>query len=257
MKKFILTLLIFLTPLSAKAFTVKHDFFVTVGIFDASKTSFSYTLNKDSYKIESDVKTNGFFHTVYPFRATYNTSGTIADSKMNTTDYNYTAKSKFNTRSKKVFYKNGIPQYQISSKNGKEKKREFQPSPSPADTFDLQTVIAKIAKQYNELGFCDSTLRIYDGKRRFNAIFKDEGSDTIQANEHQFYSGKAAKCSMHIVKDLSDDDDELWEFSSNKPVYFWIAKNEKNGYPFIARVQIKETPLGELNAYTSQISIEE
>ena len=257
MQKFILSLLFFLLPLSANAFTVKHDFFVTVGFFDASKTSFAYTLNQNSYKISSDVKTNGFFDTIYPFQAIYNTTGIITDSQMQTTDYNYTAKSKFNTRTKKVFYQNGIPQYQISGKNGKEKKREFAPAPTPADTFDLQTVMAKIAKQYNEVGFCDSFLRIYDGKRRFNVAFKDEGTDKLESNEHSFYSGEAAKCSMNIVKELSEDDDELWEFSSNKPVYFWIAKDKKSRYPFIAKVQIKQTPLGELNAYTTNITIEE
>ncbi len=258
MKKIILILLISLIPLSAEAFTVKHDFFVTVGLFDASIATFSYTLNKKSYRISSNVQTNGIFNTIYPFQAIYNTSGTITDSQMQTTDYNYTAKSKFNIRRKKVFYQKGIPQYQISGKNGKEKKREFAPSPSPADTFDLQTVMAKIAKQYNEVGFCDSFLRIYDGKRRFNVAFKDEGTEKLEANEHSFYTGETAKCSMHIVKELSsEDDDELWEFSSNKPVYFWIAKTAKKGYPFIAKVQIKQTPLGELNAYTTNIIVEE
>ena len=87
MQKFILSLLFFLLPLSANAFTVKHDFFVTVGFFDASKTSFAYTLNQNSYKISSDVKTNGFFDTIYPFQAIYNTTGIITDSQMQTTDF--------------------------------------------------------------------------------------------------------------------------------------------------------------------------
>ena len=258
MKKIITILLISLIfPSMAKAFTVKHNFFITVGIFDASKTQFSYTLNPHDYKVASKVMTNGFFNAVYPFEANYITSGKIKSSQMVTLDYNYEAKSKFNTRTKKVFYENGKPISQVATKNGKEKRKEFTPSSTPADTFDLQTVIAKIAKQYNEVSFCDSTLKVYDGRRRFDVVFKDEGTENLTANEHSFYSGKASKCSMHIKKILSEDDDELWEFSANKPIYFWIARDTKNNHPFIAKIFIKDTPLGELTAHTTDISIEE
>ena len=258
MQKFT-TILVFclLFPSLANAFTVKHNFFVTVGIFDASKTEFNYTLNKNNYKISSKIMTNGFFNTIYPFEANYTTSGTIKNSQMTTTDYNYESKSKSKKRSKKVFYENGQPIYQVTTKNGKEKKRDFTPSPTPADTFDLQTVIAKIIHQFSELGFCDSTLKVYDGKRRFDVIFKDMGSENLTADEHSFYAGTASKCSMLITKVLSEDDDHLWEFSSNKSIKFWIAKDTKKGYPFIAKIFIKDTPLGNLTAHTTDITIEE
>lgn len=259
MQKFIIFFLgTFLTTFSAEAFSVKHDFFVTVGPFDASKTEFTYSLLPGSYFVNSQVSTNGFFNTVYPFKALYSTSGIIKNNQMITSDYNYTSQSRFNSRGKQVFYSSqGIPLYQISSKNGKAKKKEFAPSPTPADTFDLQTVLAKLARQYNQLGFCDSHLAVYDGKRRFDVVFKDLGTDTLLPNEHSFYSGSAAKCSMYITKLLSEDDDSLWEFSANKPVYFWIARDSKSNYPFIARVLIEDTPLGELNAYTEAINVKE
>ena len=95
MQKFITILLICLIfPNLSEAITVKHNFFVTVGLFDASKTEFTYTLNKSNYKIASKVMTNGFFNTIYPFEANYITSGTIKNSQMTTIDYNYESKSK-------------------------------------------------------------------------------------------------------------------------------------------------------------------
>ncbi len=242
----------------AYAFGVKHDFFVTVGPFDASRTEFTYRLTPDNYQVTSTVKTNGFFDTVYPFTATYNTAGRISANKLITKDYSYTSRSRFNTRTKQVFYdKEGKPLYQISGKNGNNKKREFEEPATPADTFDLQTVIVKLARQYNLLGFCDSQMAVYDGKRRFDVVFKDLGQEDLAADEHSFYQGPAAKCSMHITKLLNEDDDSLWEFSANKPIYFWIAKDKKSGYPFIARISIEETPLGRLDAYTEQITVEE
>ena len=259
MRKITIFFLMFLfLSTDAEAFSVKHDFFVTVGPFDASKTQFTYTLNPGSYRIKSQVATNGFFDTIYPFKAEYRTAGTIEGDKMTTADYSYTSQSRFNTRGKEVFYDaSGRPLYQISSKNGKAKRKDFEPSPTPADTFDLQTVLAKLTRQYNLMGFCDSRLAVYDGKRRFDVIFRDIGTETLEPAEHSFYAGEAAKCSMQINKLLSEDDDSLWEFSANKPVWFWIARDDKTGRPFIARVRIDDTPLGELNAYTTAITVED
>ena len=259
MQKFTTFFLIaILFPSITNAFSVKHHFFVTVGAFDASLTEFTYNISPLNYQITSHVSTNGFFDSIYPFQATYQTSGKTNNGKMITTDYNYQSKSRFKSRGKKVFFnEKGEPQYQISTKNGKDKKRNFEPSPTPADTFDLQTIFAKIAKQYYELGFCDSKLAVYDGKRRFDVIIKDLGVSQLDTNKHSFYTGKAALCSMHIDKLLSEDDDTLWQFSANKPILFWIARDSKNNYPFIAQISIKNTPLGELNAYTTQITIEE
>lgn len=240
------------------AFSVTHDIFVTVGAFDASKTRFTYTFTPDGYQVNSSVQTNGFFDSIYPFKAEYQTSGKLINGKMIAQNYNYDSQSRFNTRSKQVFYnEKGEPQYQIASKNGKSKKREFTPSPRPADIFDLQTVLAKLAKQYNEVGFCDSQMSVYDGKRWFDVFFKDEGKELLPENKHLSLKGEAAKCSLHIDKLLSEDDDTLWEFSANKPVYFWIVRNTENKYPIIARIQIKDTPLGELNAYTTRFTIKE
>lgn len=259
MKKFTtFFLIIFFSSLQAHAFSVEHDFFVTVGMFDASITKFTYNISPKEYKITSNVSTNGVFDSIYPFQAIYQTSGKIANEQMIVTDYNYESKSRSKTRGKKVFFnKHGEPQYQISSKNGKEKKREFKPSPTPADTFDLQTVLAKLAYQYNELGFCDSKLSVYDGKRRFDVTFKDEGYENLSEHPNSKLLGKAAKCSLRIDKILSEDDDALWEFSVNKPIYFWIVRDTKTNNPLIARIQIKNTPLGELNAYAQNITIKE
>ena len=62
---------------TAQASGIKHDFIVHIGPFDASRTSFEYTLDKSHYKAQSVVQTNGFFDAIYPFTAHYLTSGKI------------------------------------------------------------------------------------------------------------------------------------------------------------------------------------
>lgn len=253
---FFLITLFYATNVSA--FSVEHNFLVHIGAFDAAKVKFTYSINPDDYGIRSEIATNGFFNTLYPFLAQYDTSGTLSKNKMITRDYQYISRSRFKVRSKKVIFDdNGFPVSQIVVKNGNKKTRDFTPPPTPADTFDLQTILMKIAYQYNKLGFCASEMSVYDGKRRFDVEVTDLGKGELPQDEVSPFFGEANLCSMHIKKNLSQDDDTLWEFAANKAIDFWIMRDKKSNKPFIAKVKIKDTPLGELNAYATDINIED
>ncbi len=256
-KKFLVTALTATVfAFSAKALSVTHDFTAFIGPFNASTATFEYTLTNKNYAVRSLVRTNGTFGFLYPFEADYYTGGSIKGNQLETSAYRYTSKSRFNKRSKVLIYnKSGQPVFAVSSKNGKEKKKEIEPTDDSKGTTNLQAVLAAVARQYNQVGFCDLRIPVFDGKKRFDAIFRDEGKEQITANDHSPFAGVAAKCSMYIDKLGSEGDDLLWQLSSERPVYFWILKDETSGVPFIARVKIDETPLGEMNVYTTKIEV--
>lgn len=257
MKKLALYLSVLLTlASSAWSSSVQHDFTVILGPFDASRTMFTYTLAPKSYEVKSTVRTAGLFDALYPFKADYFTSGKIKGNVLETNNYHYSSKTRFNRRTKELIYnEEGIPVYRISTKNDKEKKVAIENSPDNKDTTDLQTVFAELAKQYNEVKFCDSRMEVFDGKRRYDVIFKDEGKEEITANEYSPAQGLATKCSMYIDKLNSKDDDLLWELTSERPIYFWIL--EEKGKPYIARVMVEDTPLGRMDAFTSKVTIKD
>ncbi|MBO5442579.1 MAG: DUF3108 domain-containing protein [Alphaproteobacteria bacterium] len=259
MKKYCLTLL-FLSFFAgnAHAFKVKHDFSVFIGPFNASETSFEYAVSPKNYHVKSEVKTFGIFDTLYPFEAQYATTGNIKNNKLETTSYKYKSKSRFNRREKLLIYDdNGMPVYRVSSKNGKEKKVNIEPNINNEDTTDLQTVFAEMARQYSQVKFCDSRLEVFDGKRRFDVIFRDEGQEQLDAGEYSPFKGTAHKCSLYIDKLGSEAEDLLWEVSSDRPIYFWILEDEASKAPFIAKIEIESTPLGKLQVYTKNITVED
>ena len=71
-----------------------------------------------------------------------------------------------------------------AAKTTKPKKVEIQQNADNRDTTDLQTVFAELARQYNNVKFCDSRMQVFDGKRRFDVIFRDEGKERLVANEY-------------------------------------------------------------------------
>lgn len=258
MKKFcLISLFLLLFPAQAQAAAVQHNFTIFLGPFNAGKTRFTYTLHPREYSVRSKVETAGIFNTLYPFTAEYATTGKIKGKNLETSSYKYKSQSRFNSRRKELIYDpNGNPVYRISAKNDKVKKVEIEPSPDNKDTTDLQTVIAELALQYNKNKNCNARMQIFDGKRRFDTIFKDEGKEEITANEYSSFGGTAHKCSMYIDKLLNDGDDLLWELTSEKPIYFWILEDKESHLPFIARIEIENTPLGKLQVFTQTIQTE-
>lgn len=258
MKNFCLTsLFLLLFSFQAQAAAVQHNFTVFLGPFNTGKTRFTYSLTPQRYSVRSRVETAGIFDTLYPFAAEYATTGNIKGKDLETSSYKYKSKSRFNTRRKELIYdEHGNPVFRISAKNDKVKKVEIQPSPDNKDTTDLQTVIAELALQYNKTKSCNARMQVFDGKRRFDTIFKDEGTEEISANEYSPYAGTAHKCSMYIDKLLNDGDDLLWELTSEKPIVFWILEDKESKLPFIARIEVEDTPLGRLLAYTQTIQTE-
>ncbi len=255
-KKFLVITFFAAMAADARALSVKHDFTAFIGPFNASTAEFEYVLQPHEYAVRSTVRTNGTFNLLYPFEAQYFTGGRIENGRMETAAYRYKSKSRFSKRSKEMVYdRDGQPVYSISTKNGKQKKKTIEVNADNKNTTNLQTVLAAIAKHYNEVRFCDSEMRIFDGKKRYNVIFRDEGTEELKADDNSPFSGAAAKCSMYIDKLGDDGDDLLWQLSSERPVYFWILRDSKTAAPFIARIKIKETPLGEMNVYTTKIEV--
>ncbi len=259
MKKILLSAFFWaITATASTAAEVQHKFNVSIGPFDAAVAQLAYTLNPSTYAINSQVKTNGIFNKLYPFKANYATSGRIKKEKFETASYHYDSQSRFNKRTKELIYDdNGHPLYRLSTKNGKQKKGTVDTAIDSTDTTDLQTIFAKLAKQYNDVHFCDSRMQVFDGKKRFDVIFKDEGKEELPPQEGLAHSGMATKCSIYIDKLGDKDDDLLWELTSDRPIYFWMMEDKKTNKPFIAKIMIEDTPLGRLEALVQKIEIKD
>lgn len=254
-KKFYIFLLLLAWASPAQALSVRHFFTAFIGPFNASTAEFEYQLSPKTYQVNSVIRTNGTFDTLYPFEAKYATTGKIIKDKMQTASYEYHSKSRFTKRSKQTFYDSrGHPLYSISTKNAKSKRREIDAT-AAGNATDLQTILAIVAKRYNEVRFCAARLPVFDGKRRYDVILEDEGKEEIVANQYSPFAGPAVKCSMYIDKLQSEGDDLLWQLTSDRPIHFWIMEDTASSAPFIARIKIKETPLGKMDVYTTKIEV--
>ena len=256
-KKLLLPVLfVVLQSATASATEVKHYFDAVIGVFNAAGADFTYKIGTSAYATKSNIYTKGVFDTLYPFAARYATSGIFKNERMQTENYRYESQSRFNNRTKRVIYDgNGIPVKSISAKNGKEKTKDIIISTDVTDTTDLQSVFADVINQYTKTQRCAAVKKVFDGKRRYNVIFEDLGHEEVEKNKYSPYFGNAVKCSMYIDKLKELGNDMLWKMTSKSPVYLWILKDEKTNIPFIAKIMVEDTPLGQLNVYTKKIEV--
>ena len=260
MKKFILCLLFSLFSANQTlAYQIIHNATAFLGPFNASDASFKYDITPQSYLIQTNIKTNNVFGALYPFAAEYKTTGNINHNKFITTSYKSNSKSRFNTRSKEMFYdNNGKPIYRMSNKNSSnQKKVEILPPPDNIHTTDLQTVLAEMIVQYTNMNFCKARLHVFDGKKNFDIVFNDEGKETLSPNEYSPYKGTAAKCSFYADDLGQNHDDLIFQITPDNPFYVWILKDKKSNHPFIAKLEKPSTILGKLTVYTQNIEIKD
>ncbi len=247
-----------LLPNCVQAATVEHRLNVGIGFFDAARVSMTYNLDKQSYEFASTVKTAGTFGKLYLFEALYSSEGIFKDGHTVTRDYRYETKSSSHLRTKQlVFDENGVLDHRLSSKDGKPKRVEITLPDTPFDASDLQTVFASVARQIIDNNFCAMEKTVFDGKKNYKVVFKDEGKETLKDEEIP-YSGEALKCSVYIQSlDEEDDGDLLWNTTSDRPIYFWVLQDSESKLPFLAKIEIKSTPLGRLKAYTTEVFIKD
>ena len=257
LKKILIICLIF-WPAATRALTVTHHLDAVIGRFNAATADFGYRLGAADYGVYSHIRTNGLFDTLYPFSAQYSGSGKIVADRAITETYHYQTQSRFTKRTKQLLYNDkGLPIKRISSKNGREKIRDVEARDDIDGTTDLQTAVALLIRQYFKQQNCNFRQRVFDGKRRFDVIFKDLGTDELPPHEKSPYSGIMQKCSMYIDRLQEKNDDMLWQMTVDRPVYFWIMRDDKTKAPLLVRIKIDETPLGEMNVYTTKIEVTE
>jgi hypothetical protein len=68
-----------------------------------------------------------------------------------------------------------------------------------------------------------------------------------------YFKGRAMKCKMNL--EILEGTDAGFLLNENEPVYYWILNDEKTGFPFVAKVFIKSTPLGKLESLTTEIEV--
>ncbi len=247
---FFIIAFIFCFTHNAEAVSVLHEMKTEIGVFDACTQTFEYSFfNAKDYDIKTSLKTSGTFGALYPFKATYHAVGTYNKSRFYPQDYFYETDS-FKHRTKEIIYQNGVPVYRISTKNGDERKDEIKTEEKYETSNDLLSVMGELTRALVDGKKCDFKQFSFNGKRYTKVTSEYLGKEKLVT---PYFKGRAMKCRLNL--EILDDAEAGFLLGKNAPVDFWVLEDEKTGLPFVAKVFVKSTPLGELESLTTRIEV--
>ena len=251
MKQILLFLSALLAALRAEALEVTQNMQTTIGIFDACEQSLSYNFVGNKYKMQTRLTTTGAFGKIYPFTGTYHASGTYNKDKFKPEDYGYEVQSRSHHRTKRLTYKDGVPQTRIKSRDGRVlEEPALVELDQLDDSIDLLSLFGVLTEQVVRADTCDLHRYSFNGKKYSLSDMKTIGHEEI---ETPYFSGNALKCEymLEIQKGASAG----FLLNQKMPIYLWILRDPAANAPFIAKVEAEKTPFGKLESYTTSIEV--
>lgn len=91
---------------------------------------------------------------------------------------------------------------------------------------------------------CRGRAPVFDGRRRFDAVFNDVALETLDASRYTSFSGPATRCRVHLElvsgAFKSEDSDSFWRRGvdpSDRQMDVWFGRPEANGGMLPVRMQ--------------------
>ena len=257
---FLSIIVLFTTSASVYAKDMDLTYDVYAGGFQAMEAKLSFSGAKKTYEIKFDAKTKGTIGKLFPWRGIYETEGT-AGSK--TTPRSSEAISVWDGESKKVAMKYDRKGNIISRKiNGKNEVIQNKNELSK-DTVDMLTATLIMLQSVERKSTCNGKVPVFDGKRRFNINFKEDGKVTLKPSKYSIFSGEAMRCVVTVepVAGFKERDKKrgwlaVQEHSkSNKslPTLFVARRNSHEPYVPV-RMEIKSS-YGAVIAHLTSIHV--
>lgn len=221
---------------------------VYAGGFKALKAGLGLDLDKNAYDMELAAETQGFIGDLFPWSASYSTSGHAEDGELIPTLY--TSKSAWRKKVKftEMTYDPKGNVLKTTTQEGEKTtvnrdiKKEL--AENAVDMLTGTLLMMQNAKNSNK---CEGSFPVFDGKRRFNIKLKDEGTAIIAKSDYSQFSGEALKCTITVepVAGFKEKDKKRgWmavqshTAGHNKLPTIWLARLEQDGPVVPVRMEI-------------------
>lgn len=193
------------------AFAAKEQhvtYAVYAGGFHVVQASLDVTYpDQDHYSLFLGAKTYGFLWTVAPWEGTFESRGwrLKGEPPLRPELHKSVATWRGEPDIKEYRYTKGggFIDLHVTEDEKPPKKREIDDklTQGTTDAFTAALIVMEAVAKGKK---CEGTSEVFDGKRRFAQIFKDQGSDTLEASKYNIYDGAAQKCTVEI-KPLAGD----------------------------------------------------
>lgn len=205
MIKFLLilsTFMLTLTPALKAKEPLIHDYSYAVyaGGFYVLDADLTLTQLDDRYDIHLYTKTHGLLDRIVPWVGIFETKGKIENGQRQVVEHKSTATFRGETNIKSYAYKPDGSFEQLTltdhDKGQEPVTRASDVKPELADgSTDILTAMLSMMRSDQP---CDDRADVFDGKRRFEIVFRKLSETTLMSSKYNSYGGPASVCEVEI-----------------------------------------------------------
>lgn len=153
----------------------------------------------DAYDVAGDIRAAGLFWLISKYRLQTESRGAVAANEFRPETYDTASRSRRAEHRTHLDYEaGGTVRAQISPPED-----PSLPRPSAreiAGSVDPLTALLRMSHMIARDGRCGASLAVYDGRRRYDLVFGDEGREKIPTSNGDADEGPALRCSVDMVK---------------------------------------------------------
>lgn len=216
---------------------------VYAGGFHALDADLSMDLDKKAYDMKLSAQTQGFIGDLFPWKASFNTSGHAENGVLTPSVYTERSTWKKGVKVTEMSYApNGKLLKTTTRSDGKITTDRDINQELAGNAVDLLTGTLVMLQSVKNNSKCEGSFPVFDGKRRFNITLTDDGMDVLEPTTYSRFSGEALRCILKVEPVAgfkAKDKKRGWMAVQNhtearhKLPTIWLAPAHKKGDPMI------------------------
>ncbi len=184
------------------------------------------TLDRSEYSISAAGVSRGVVGLFYDWSTRLDANGRLGPAGFRPTRYDAVTKRKGKVKSRRLVF-GGDGEYSVERDPPKRKKQRKLPLALTRNTVDPLTAVLAVTSALVADGGCTRTIPVFDGKRRFNLLFKQVGPDTVAPSQLSIFKGLAVQCRFTTKRIAGFKKKRryfsFWDESEKNPLAVWVA----------------------------------
>ncbi len=154
----------------------------------------------ERYHLQLDAHTRGFLGRIVPWEGTFQTKGWRLRDGERPEQHKSIATFRNDEDIKRYHYgRDGSFRKLEIVENGKSKPQNDLEKELVQGTTDVLTATLNILNNVAYNNSCEGSAEVFDGKRRFELVFREKGTETLKSNRYNIFDGDAIECEVEVV----------------------------------------------------------
>ena len=248
-----LTALVLATPATAGSAIARYDIYV--GGLKAFELEAGLSLTEVGYTMQITGRTHGMAEWLLGFRSRVHAEGEASPSGIRPQRYRNDALFRGKPRAITLDFPPGQPMVVSVTPPPEEDDRDPVTPAQRATAVDPLTAMVTALRHVASRGLCQQDIAVFDGRRRFDAVFQPGSVTTLGATRLGIFQGDATHCIL-TMRQIAGYTRRAHEFNRaedrEQPIDIWLAPVAA-GLPAIpVRVEVVLT-LGSIVAHLTKI----